>query len=396
MHLSDKIDQIWSMAKRKKLPKGIDLKDGSYRARVYRDGKTATRLFETLPEAKAWLDSQRIAMDADDYAERLQEKAKAKAVTLHDLLEDYLEKVVPTKAESGHKAAEDRIRMWQRQEWAALPVASIRPHHIIGWMETESNRTTRRGGKPKATTISNPVNLLSAVFQYGISRRGLAIENPVRGIERPAAEAARVSVPDAGLEALILRYAGESRARWLKPFVVLAAWTAMRQGEIRKLRWEWIHLEDGYILLPATAEVEPGTPKVRITKNGKDRGIPLLPVVRDALKEWRGNHDGSAGWVFPWLRDETEPMPAYTVSSGWQRLFRDIKADHPDLRDQTFHDFRHWGCTRLANYHANVLDLASTTGHKTLQMLARYYDPDIREKTARVMARYHEVHGSLE
>lgn len=381
------------MAKRKKLPRGIDLKDGSFRARITRNGHKAARLFETLPEAKAWLDSQRIAMDADDYAERLQEKAKAKALTLHDLLEDYLEKVVPTKAESGQKATRDRIRMWQSQEWASLPIASIRPHHILGWMETESNRTTRRGGKPKATTISNPVNLLSAVFQYGISRRGLAIDNPVRGIERPAAEAARVSVPNANLEALILQYAGESRARWLKPFVILAAWTAMRQGEIRKLRWEWLHLDDGYILLPATAELEPGEPTMRITKNGKDRGIPLLPVVREALKEWRGNHAGSAGWVFPWLRDESEPMPAHTVSSGWQRLYRDIKADHPDLRDQTFHDFRHWGCTRLANYHGNVLELASTTGHKTLQMLARYYDPDIREKTARVMDRYNEIHG---
>ncbi|WP_288037145.1 hypothetical protein, partial [Acidiphilium sp.] len=86
------------MAKRKKLPKGIDLKDGSFRARITRNGHKSVRLFETLPEAKAWLDSQRIAMDADDYAERLQEKAKAKALTLYDLLEDYLLKIVPTKA----------------------------------------------------------------------------------------------------------------------------------------------------------------------------------------------------------------------------------------------------------------------------------------------------------
>jgi hypothetical protein len=29
-------------------------------------------------------------------------------------------------------------------------------------------------------------------------------------------------------------------------------------------------------------------------------------------------------------------------------------------------------------------------------MLARYYDPDVREKTARVMDRYNEIHGKAE
>ncbi|HQT85144.1 MAG: hypothetical protein B7Z58_06505 [Acidiphilium sp. 37-64-53] len=384
------------MAIRKKLPKGIDIKDGSYRARIYRDGRKAMRMFETLVEAKVWLEAQRIALDADDYGERLQEKAKAKAMSLSELLDSYLEKVVPIKAESGQKASRDRIRMWQRQQWASLPVASIRPHHILDWMDTESNRTTRLGGKPKATTISNPVNLLSAVFEYGRSKLQLKIDNPVKGIARPAAEYARISVPDINLEGLILEYAAASRARWMKTFVILAAWTAMRQGEIRKLRWEWINLEAGYILLPPTAKVEPDEPAIRITKNGKQRGIPLLPIVRSALREWQGNHDGKSGWAFPSFGDAAEPIPANTVSTRWQRLYSDIKQDHPDLRHQTFHDFRHWGCTRLAKYHVNILDLANTTGHQTVQILARYYDPDPVEKTNLVMTRYDEIHGSAE
>lgn len=381
------------MAKRGRLPKGIDFKDGSYRCRITRNGMKVTRLFDTLPDAKAWIERQRIEMEADDYGEQQLSRAKARAYTLNAVLEDYLKKAVPALAESAQAAARNRVRMWQRQPWAALPIVSIRQHHISEWMAAEAQRTTRRGGTPKATTIGNAINLLSAVFRFAITELHLDIKNPVKGMRRPAAEPPRASVPDADLEALILDRARQSQARWVEPFIVLAAWTAMRQGEIRRLRWEWIHLDDGFIILPGTAETEAGGPAIRITKTRKERGIPLLPMVRDALRDWRGNHDGASGWVFPSVEDPSRPMPTATVTSAWRRLYAGVRTDRPNLRHQTFHDFRHWGCTRLAGYHDSVLELASTTGHKTLQMLARYYDPEIKEKTERVMRRWHEIHG---
>jgi integrase len=52
-----------------------------------------------------------------------------------------------------------------------------------------------------------------------------------------------------------------------------------------------------------------------------------------------------------------------------------------------FHDLRHWGCTRLADYHVDALDLAKTTGHRTLQVLARYYNPSRSDRNKRILAR---------
>ncbi len=46
----------------------------------------------------------------------------------------------------------------------------------------------------------------------------------------------------------------------------------------------------------------------------------------------------------------------------------------------TFHDLRHIATTRLAPLHRDVLELAATTGHKTLTMLKRHYNPSPEER----------------
>lgn len=40
-----------------------------------------------------------------------------------------------------------------------------------------------------------------------------------------------------------------------------------------------------------------------------------------------------------------------------------------------FHDLRHTATSRLAAKLPNVIELASVTGHQTIQMLERYYHP---------------------
>jgi hypothetical protein len=86
------------LAKSTKLPRDIDIKDGSYRARITRNGCKSVRMFDSLSEAKRWLERQRVEMDADSYQEQRIAAEQAKAVSLEQLLEDYRINVTPTKA----------------------------------------------------------------------------------------------------------------------------------------------------------------------------------------------------------------------------------------------------------------------------------------------------------
>jgi len=46
--------------------------------------------------------------------------------------------------------------------------------------------------------------------------------------------------------------------------------------------------------------------------------------------------------------------------------------------------------TRLASLHDNVLELSATTGHKTLNILKRYYNPDPIERATELRERERE------
>jgi len=46
------------------------------------------------------------------------------------------------------------------------------------------------------------------------------------------------------------------------------------------------------------------------------------------------------------------------------------------IEDLRFHDFRHDATTRMASRLHNVLELSAVTGHKSLNTLKRYYNPD--------------------
>ena len=45
------------------------------------------------------------------------------------------------------------------------------------------------------------------------------------------------------------------------------------------------------------------------------------------------------------------------------------------LENLHFHDLRHEATSRIAELLDNILELSAVTGHKTAQMLKRYYHP---------------------
>lgn len=120
--------------------------------------------------------------------------------------------------------------------------------------------------------------------------------------------------------------------------------TAMRMGEMIALRWEDVHLDEGWALL-------------RDTKNGTDREIALTPRAVEILRMMPRK-------VFVFARNEG------TVGCEFRRM-----RDAAGLRDLHFHDSRREGATRLST-RLDVLELAAQTGHKDVNTLRRvYYSP---------------------
>ncbi|HKQ06697.1 MAG TPA: site-specific integrase [Blastocatellia bacterium] len=145
----------------------------------------------------------------------------------------------------------------------------------------------------------------------------------------------------------------------LRPLIILALNTGMRQGEIIGLTWPQIDWQRNLIV-------------VTNTKTGLDRLIPMTEAVKDLLVGLWREADRSKAHVFD---DNTD-----RASEAFRRL-----AARAGLVDFKFHDLRHTFATRLAP-HTDAFTLAALLGHKTLAMTARYTHPTDDGKRRAIVA----------
>jgi integrase len=130
----------------------------------------------------------------------------------------------------------------------------------------------------------------------------------------------------------------------MRPLIILAIETAMRQGEMLSLTWNDVDLDSRIAHLD-------------MTKNGESRDVPLSSRALQALaalKEMR-------------IDDRVVPATKSAVEQAWQHLR--TRAGCADLR---FHDLRHEAVSRLLERGLNVIETATISGHKELRMLQRY------------------------
>jgi integrase len=157
----------------------------------------------------------------------------------------------------------------------------------------------------------------------------------------------------------------ETRVRWLRPeeeilvlemmaspfreLAKLAALTLMRQGELRLLRREMVHLDQGIILLPRA--------------KGGARSVMLSEGARKILQGQLEAHEKA--WVFP--NPDGVPYSRIHIS----RVFRKA-ARAAGLKDFHFHDLRHHGATMALNAGFTAPIVMQLGGWKTEKMMRRY------------------------
>src|SRR2546430_15712984 len=113
--------------------------------------------------------------------------------------------------------------------------------------------------------------------------------------------------------------------------------TGMRQGEIFDLTWFDVDLPRGVI-------------HIRVSKNGKDRFVPINQTVRAMLEGLPHTNEH----VFPSPRTKGRLVDV-------KRRFDLAKSD-AGIKDFRFHDLRHTAATRMADCGADAFTLAAIFG----------------------------------
>jgi integrase len=168
-----------------------------------------------------------------------------------------------------------------------------------------------------------------------------SLQNPVELAAKPKPSRGRDRRLEKGEEEKLLKAASPI----FQAVILFALATAMRREENASLQWKNVSINNRYVYLPET-------------KNAEARTVPLSTTALDILKTLPSPEGGER--VFG--------MTANQITDTMKRVRK--KAELSNIR---FHDLRHEATSRFfENTDLDVMEIKAITGHKTLQMLARY------------------------
>ena len=166
--------------------------------------------------------------------------------------------------------------------------------------------------------------------------------------------------------------------RW-RPLLLTAIFTGLRASELRGLRWVDVDLKRHELHVRQRADRfrEIGRPK----SEAGERTIPLLPMVVNALREWKLVCPGSdLGLVFPNKRGRVETY--YKIAcAGWgsAQIAAGVTNAHGAAKYSGLHALRHFYASWCINRRADGgLELPlklvqARLGHASIQMTADVY-----------------------
>lgn len=317
----------------------------TWQARIRRKGfPDEVKSFSTKAEALAWARGLESDIDRGTYLDT----SEARRWLLRDLLQRYVDEVSPTKR--SFKRETETIQFMQRQRMALHTMATLTPA-VVATYRDDRLKTVSAG------TIIRELSILSSAISHARREWSLPTSNPCALVRKPPTPQGRTRLLTEDERTTLLAELRpiKRRSPWMQPLVSLALETAMRRGELLALEWRHVDLQAQTAFLP-------------MTKNGTSRTVPLSKAAIDILRTLPSS---ASGRVFP---------ISYMVVHN---CFSDA-CKRAGIKDLKFHDLRHTATTRLAEKLPNVIELASVTGHQTIQMLKRYYHPKAAQLAKRL------------
>jgi len=248
-------------------------------------------------------------------------------------------------------------RSWQDDEERARPLKEffkgkrlrdIAPMLIERYKQLRLKTKTLHKRERSPATVNRELQVLSKVFSMAYDN-GLVETNPMRRVhklrEAPARERYLTDDEEKRLFEILV-----GRRAHIRPIIVVALQTGMRQGEILGMKWENVDFEQKTIYIAHT-------------KTGRPRKLPMNKPVEVELRSLKQDAS-SEEHVFSYARTG---LKLTTFRHAWDGACTEAK-----ISGLRFHDLRHTFATRLRAKGVHEMDIMSLLGHTTLQMTSRY------------------------
>lgn len=323
----------------------IEKRGPFWRVKIRRAGAPAqTRTFNNKTLAQQWARSLETEIDNGVLVDR----RAAERSSLAEILERYRREVTPTKR--GARDENLRLKAMALRPFAGIRMAALTSSYLAAYRDDRLKVVS-------GATVNREFNVLSHAIDTARREWDIYLPfNPCTLVRRPPPGRPRNRRLEGDEEQRLLCHCRQARNSWLSHFVALAIETGMRRSELLGLQWANVDLEKRIAFLP-------------MTKNGESRGVPLSTKAVTVFRALPGSRSGR---VFGDLTVEG-------IKKSFRRAVR--RAGITGLR---LHDLRHEATSRFFEKGLNVMEVASVTGHKTLQMLKRYTHLSATDLAARL------------
>ncbi|NCC05185.1 MAG: site-specific integrase [Proteobacteria bacterium] len=321
----------------------------------------------TLKEKREMAEQERLAIEIEAA------KAQKENMPLKDAFEVYLGWAKTNKKDWGHD--ETRMNLHVLPFLGDKRLSEIR----VADIEALKVRCQEKGLSP--ATVKHVLQCVRAVYNFCIRIGSYTGDNPTRYVKFPRLDNARKRFfSDDQVDALLSALAKKNTD--VHDMTLLSILTGLRFGEIAKLRWERVDLENGIIHVDGkngeTREAYLDNEELVEMFTRRKEYFDTTSFVRKSVKSVRG-------LVFP---GSVHGGIMKDIPDIFMKIVDDLKFNdgYEDARQKlTFHSCRHTFGSRLAQQGVPLLTIKELLGHKTIEMTMRYSHlmPDHKREAVR-------------
>lgn len=244
------------------------------------------------------------------------------------------------------------------------PLAAISYADLHDYKRMIEREPTRRKRSRSVADINHHLKMVRRLLNIAIEQGWLDVSPFKRGgpLINETAAAARTRVLTQNEETALLKQCSGPRSH-LRPLVVFAVETAMRRGELQKVRWCDIDLTARVIRVEATN-----------TKTLRPRLVPISARLKTELERLKGGNVWPASPVFGPADFKKAFLTACRLAG---------------LTDVHFHDLRHTAITRMLEAGISpplVMKISGHSQHKTFMRYVNQTEQSIFEIALRLDA----------
>ena len=299
----------------------------------------------------------------------IEPKEKPKQISFDKICKEFIEWERDIKKIKSWDLYEQRLEI-VKKVWGNIPIQQISHQHLI-----ELDHYLKSIGRAEKT-INHYYGILKTLFFYANKKYKLKIENPVCDVTyymtdrkrreytpreiKEILEACEKIEKEVAPHALIMKYA--------KRITLMLLYTAMRPGELYKLRWDK-HIKNDKIVLERTE-----------TKQKKEKVIPITDSIRKILNSLEPKEKG---YLFP-LTADSNRNKVYLSN-----LMKEIR-EKTGIEDFIFYNLKHTAASIMVSQAlgkgASLEDVRKILGHSNLKTTLNYVHSDFGRMTKAMSA----------